>query len=181
MQAILGQLHIEVLPLPSDAPEPEENGTTFAENAFIKAESAWRFTGLPAIADDSGICVDALGGAPGVYSARYCTGSDEARNDLLLKNMEAVPDGQRGAHYACAICCLLPQEDGTAKRVEAYGECRGTILRERHGTGGFGYDPLFYVDNFGCTFGELPADTKNTVSHRGRALQQLAEKLRALV
>lgn len=173
LRAILG----EVLPLPEDAPEPVENGTTFAENARIKAESAMRFTGLPAIADDSGICVDALDGAPGVYSARFCEGSDEDRNDYLLKRMENVPDGQRQAHYACAICCLIPQEDGEPRVIETYGECSGTILRERHGTGGFGYDPMFYVDDYHCTFGELPAEIKNQVSHRARALQALQKRL----
>ena len=172
MEDILGELGIEVAPLPADAPEPVEDGETFEENAMIKARSAARFTGLPAIADDSGLCVDALGGAPGVYSARYCAGTDEDRNTFLLKNMEGKND--RTCRFVCAIACILP--DGT--EITVRGECAGELLRESHGAGGFGYDPLFFVPQFGCTFGELPAETKNSVSHRGNALRKLKEVLK---
>ena len=175
LSTILSDAGVEVVSLPEGAPEPEENGATFAENARIKARAAFELTGLPAIADDSGLAVDALDGAPGVYSARYCPGTDKDRNAFLLQNMERVPDGERTAHFVCAICCILP--DG--QMIEVEGTCEGTILREPHGDAGFGYDPLFYVGQFGCTFGELPAEVKNTVSHRARALQKLREALGA--
>ena len=171
MTAILGTLGVEVMALPEGAPEPEENGASFEENAQIKARSAADFTGLPAIADDSGLCVDALDGAPGIYSARYCEGTDHDRNTFLLKNMESKDN--RACRFVCAIACVLP--DGEMLTVR--GECEGELLRELHGTGGFGYDPLFYVPAYGCTFGELPAQTKNEISHRGRALRALKEAL----
>ena len=145
----------------------EENGTTFEENALIKAKSAAEFTGLPALADDSGLCVDALDGAPGIYSARYCEGTDEDRNAFLLKNMQDKEN--RACRFVCAIACVLA--DGETLTVR--GECEGTLLRENHGAGGFGYDPLFYVEKYGCTFGELPAEVKNTISHRANALNKL--------
>lgn len=174
LSGILSDLGIEVVSLPNDAPEPAEDGKTFEENARIKAKSAYEFTGLPAIADDSGLEVDALGGAPGVYSARYCPGSDQDRNQFLLKNMEDVDECERQARFVCAICCILP--DG--QEINVRGECEGEILTELHGKGGFGYDPLFYVREYDCTFGELPQETKNRISHRGRALQKLAAALR---
>lgn len=174
LSRILSDLGIEVVSLPNDAPEPAEDGKTFEENARIKAKSAYEFTGLPAIADDSGLEVDALGGAPGVYSARYCPGSDQDRNQFLLKNMEDVDECERQARFVCAICCILP--DG--QEINVRGECEGEILTELHGEGGFGYDPLFYVREYDCTFGELPQETKNRISHRGRALQKLAAALR---
>ena len=158
----------------------EETGTTFAENAYLKARAVMEATGLPAVADDSGLEVDALGGAPGIYSARYGgdhEASDEFRNDLLLSNLEQVPDGQRGAHYACAICCCFP--DG--RRAEGYGECFGTILHRRHGSGGFGYDPLFWCPEEGVTFAELSAERKNEISHRAIALAAFATKLEEML
>lgn len=173
LSAILGGLGIEVVALPDDAPEPAEDGTTFEENARIKALAAHAHTGLPAIADDSGLEVDALGGAPGVYSARYCPGTDNDRNLFLLKNMEHIDECERQARFVCAICCVLP--DG--QEINVRGECEGEILTELHGTGGFGYDPLFYVREYDCTFGELSQRTKNQISHRGRALQKLANAL----
>ncbi|MBR3866238.1 MAG: RdgB/HAM1 family non-canonical purine NTP pyrophosphatase, partial [Butyricicoccus sp.] len=142
--------------------------------ARIKARAAFEYTGLPAIADDSGLAVDALGGAPGVYSARYCEGTDKDRNAFLLKNMENVPDGERSARFVCALCCVLDED----REIAVEGACEGTILREERGEGGFGYDPLFFVELFGCTFGEVPAEAKHTISHRGRALRKLEEKLR---
>lgn len=173
LSAILGGLGIEVVALPDDAPKPAEDGTTFEENARIKALAAHAHTGLPAIADDSGLEVDALGGAPGVYSARYCPGTDNDRNLFLLKNMEHIDECERQARFVCAICCVLP--DG--QEINVRGECEGEILTELHGTGGFGYDPLFYVREYDCTFGELSQQTKNQISHRGRALQKLANAL----
>lgn len=171
MEAILGGLDIEVVSLPENAPEPEETGTTFEENALIKARSAHAFTGLPAIADDSGLCVDALDGAPGIYSARYCEGTDAARNAFLLQNMQ--DKDCRACRFVCAIACMLPNGETLTVR----GECEGELLRESHGAGGFGYDPLFYVAAHGCTFAELPAETKNRISHRARALQALEAAL----
>ncbi len=174
LSAILGTLGIEVVPLPKDAPEPEENGQTFEENARIKALSASAFTGMPAIADDSGLAVDALSGAPGVYSARYCSGTDHDRNLFLLQNMEHVDECERQARFVCAICCVL----GDGQEITVRGECEGEILTELHGTEGFGYDPLFYVREYDCTFGELPAAVKNRISHRAHALEKLAAVLR---
>lgn len=170
---ILGGLGIEILPLPDDAPEPQEDGTTFEENARIKALAAHAHTGLPAIADDSGLEVDALGGAPGVYSARYCAGSDADRNRFLLENMKDVDECERQARFVCAVCCVLPG----GQEINVRGECEGEILTELHGAGGFGYDPLFYVREYDCTFGELAQETKNQISHRARALQKLAGAL----
>ena len=174
MSEILSGLGIEITALPEGAPEPEENGETFAENARIKARAAFEYTGLPAIADDSGLAVDALGGAPGVYSARYCEGTDKDRNAFLLKNMENVPDGERSARFVCALSCVLSED----REIAVEGACEGIVLREERGEGGFGYDPLFFVEQFGCTFGEVPSEEKHTISHRGRALRKLEEQLR---
>ena len=171
LSVILNGLGIEILPLPEQAPEPEENGTTFEENARIKAKSAADFTGLPAIADDSGLCVDALDGAPGIYSARYCAGTDQDRNAFLLQNMQGQEN--RTCRFVCAAACVLP--DG--ETITVRGECEGELLCESRGAGGFGYDPLFYVPSHGCTFGELPGEVKNEISHRGRALRKLRETL----
>ena len=172
LQQIIGELGMEIIPLPENAPEPEENGATFAENARIKAKSAAAFTGLPALADDSGLCVDALDGAPGIYSARYCEGSDADRNALLLRNMTGKTN--RSARFVCCIACVWP--DGTSLTVD--GACEGEIAESLSGAGGFGYDPLFYVPAYGCTFGELDGDVKNSISHRAKALQKLKESLK---
>ena len=151
-------------------PEADETGVTFAENAFIKADEACRFTGLPAIADDSGLTVDALGGEPGVYSARYApVGSRKA---TVLKKLEGVPRSERGAAFVSAVCCVFPNGD----TVTAQGVCRGHIGNEPRGEGGFGYDPIFVTEN-GKTFAELSPAEKDAVSHRGRALRAFAEKL----
>lgn len=171
--AILGTLGISFEPLPGGAPEPEETGPTFEENALIKARAACALTGKPAIADDSGLAVDALGGAPGIYSARYCEGSDLDRNAFLLRSMEGIPDGRRQARFVSAVACAFPNGDALTVR----GECGGEILREAHGAGGFGYDPLFWYPPAGCTFAELPAEEKNRVSHRARALQKMKQAL----
>lgn len=152
----------------------EENGTTFEENAFIKAQAGCEDSGLPCIADDSGLVVDALNGAPGVYSARYCGehGNDEANNDKLLKELENVPDDKRTARFVCAVCCVFP--DG--RKIEVTDSCEGTIFHERHGSGGFGYDVLFNCN--GQPFGEISAEEKDKVSHRGKALRRFAAELK---
>ena len=151
----------------------EENGTTFEENALIKAEYVAKVTGCAAIADDSGLEVDALGGAPGVYSARYCGrhGDDEANNDLLLENLKNVPAPRTG-RYVAAIALVRPGKEAIVRR----GTCDGEILFERRGAGGFGYDPLFVCET-GETFAEVSAETKNAISHRKRGIEAV---LRAL-
>ncbi len=156
--------------------EIEETGTTFEENSLLKARAVMEATGLPALADDSGIAVDALHGEPGVYSARY--GFDDSLDDrgrtaLLLRNMEAVPDGKRQAKYVCVITLMMP--DGRV--MQTRGEVHGEITREFIGTGGFGYDPIFYYPPYGKTFGETADEDKNKVSHRAEALKLLHEKL----
>ncbi|OUN07695.1 non-canonical purine NTP pyrophosphatase, RdgB/HAM1 family [Flavonifractor sp. An92] len=153
--------------------EVEETGTTFAENAKLKAVAVMQASGLPAVADDSGLCVDALNGAPGVYSARYGgPGLDDAgRYKLLLENMRGQLD--RRCKFVSAICCAFPNGD----IVEAYGECPGTLAYAPKGTDGFGYDPIFFVPEQKKTFAELTAEEKNAISHRGRALAQFREKL----
>ena len=139
----------------------------------MKAEALMRATGCAALAGESGLMVDALSGRPGVYSARYCPGTDEDRNRLLLENMQDVDECERQARFVCAICCVLP--DG--QEIHVRGECEGEILTSLHGKGGFGYDPLFYVREYDCTFAELPQETKNQISHRGRALKKLVNAL----
>ncbi len=155
--------------------DPEETGTTFEENALIKARAACAASGLPAMADDSGIAVDALNGGPGVFSARYCEGSDEDRVHFLLKNLENVPDGQRGGRFVSAIACVFP--DGTEFTVR--GECFGQILREMRGAGGFGYDPVFFDPKENATFAQIPQERKNEISHRARALAKMKAELEA--
>lgn len=155
----------------------EETGTTFEENSFQKAEAVMKATGMPALADDSGIAVDALNGEPGVYSARY--GFDDSLDDwgrllLLLKNTENVPDGQRQAQFVCVITMVMP--DG--KIIQTRGEVHGELLRTPAGEGGFGYDPIFYYPPFGKTLAEVSAEDKNHVSHRARALKLFYEKLK---
>ena len=151
-----------------------EDGATFEENALIKARTIAAL-GYVAVADDSGLSVDALGGEPGVYSARYAGEicDDEKNNDKLLSKLDGVPAEKRGAKFVSFIACAFP--DG--KTLTASGECPGTILFERRGTGGFGYDPLFYYEPFGKTYAEMNADEKNAISHRARAMAAFAEKL----
>lgn len=156
-----------------------EDGDSFGANAIIKA-SVPAGLGYIGIADDSGLCVDALGGGPGIYSARYSGGSDDDNNEKLLYELRDVPDGERGAHYACAIACVFPEKYGIGS-VIAEGECHGRILREYHGDGGFGYDPLFYRDEEGCTFGELSPEAKDAVSHRGVALRKFAAMIAPII
>ncbi|MGP1544047.1 MAG: RdgB/HAM1 family non-canonical purine NTP pyrophosphatase [Candidatus Fimenecus sp.] len=156
-----------------EIPDPEETGKTFEENAFIKAKSGFDATGLPTVADDSGLCVDILNGAPGVYSARYSGehGDDEKNNDLLLKNLEGFPQEKRNAHYVCSICCVLDKN----KKFTVRGEFYGRIGFERIGNGGFGYDPLFMVGD--KSVAEMTAEEKNKISHRGKALKAFFEEL----
>ncbi len=151
----------------------EEYGTTFLDNARIKAKSGCDESGLPCIADDSGLCVDALGGEPGVYSARYCGvhGNDAENNKKLLLNLKDVSDDERAARFVCAICVSFP--DG--REITAEGKCEGKIGYEYRGNNGFGYDPLFMVGD--KSFAELTAQEKDAVSHRGNALKNLEKKL----
>ena len=155
----------------------EENGTTFEENSFIKADAVMKATGLPALADDSGIAVDALNGEPGIYSARYGFDpslDDWGRLELLLKNTEQVPDGQRQAQFVCVITMVTP--DGQV--IQARGEIHGELTREPRGENGFGYDPIFFYPPLGKTTAELSAEEKNAVSHRANALKSFYEKLK---
>lgn len=159
-----------------DFPEPDENGETFMENAVIKAEAAVAETGLAAIADDSGLIVDALDGAPGVHSARYCGhhGDDAANNELLLKNLEGVPDEKRTARFASVV--VLIGRDGLVRAGEGF--CEGRIAHAPRGEHGFGYDPLFLPDDApGKTMGELTPEEKNSISHRYHSLQALAKQV----
>lgn len=177
---ILEDLDIDVVPQSAfGVTDADETGTTFVENALIKAQHAMEATGLPAIADDSGLCVDALDGRPGVYSARYAGpgASDDSNIDLLLTELDGVPDEQRGAAFHCVACFVAP---GTDKPIIAEGEWRGRILHARRGAGGFGYDPLFYVPELDKSSAELSPQQKNARSHRGQAIAELGRKLHAL-
>lgn len=176
MQRILSPLGINVVTaktLGIELPEVEEKGTTFEENAEIKAVSACNITNMPAVADDSGLCVDYLDGAPGIFSARFSGehGNDEKNNDLLLEKLDGVPAEKRTAYYVCAICCVFP--DG--RKIVVRGECHGTIGFERDGNGGFGYDPLFVIN--GKSFGNYTPEEKDKISHRGIALRKLKNEL----
>lgn len=152
----------------------EETGTTFEENARLKAREAFKRTGFPCIADDSGLSVDALNGEPGVYSARYSgeTATDESNIEKLLLNLKNVPDKKRTAHFHCVICCVL--DEGT--EIIASGSCDGYIAHQKIGSGGFGYDPIFLTEN-GISYGELSAEEKDKISHRGNAIRKLKEEL----
>ena len=174
LQTILGQMGLEVV-LQSDIGihvDVEETGTTFAENAMLKAKAVMEASGMAAIADDSGLVVDALNGEHGVYSARYGgRPTDLDRTMLLLEKMKDIPEEQRTGRFVSAIACALP--DG--REVTAQGVCEGNILFELRGTGGFGYDPVFYVPVLGKTFAEAGAEEKNAISHRGNALREFCK------
>lgn len=177
LQSILADLGVEIV-LQSDIGldlEPEENGTTFAENSLIKAKAVMEASGLPAIADDSGLCVDALNGAPGVYSARYGGPglTDAEKNTLLLRAMNG--QSPRTCHFTCAITCCFPGGDV----LTAEGRCEGTLAFASMGTDGFGYDPIFFIPALKKTFAQLSAEEKNALSHRGNALREFAAKLEA--
>lgn len=176
LERILIPMGFEVLSqkdFSEEFPDVEENGTTFEENALTKAKAGLKNTGLISVADDSGICVDYLGGAPGIYSARYSGehGDDESNNDKLLSELEGVPLEKRTGRYVAAIACVFP--DGREFTVR--GECEGKIAFERQGTQGFGYDPLF-ISELGC-FGLLSDEQKDSISHRGKALRLFKERL----
>ncbi|MSS85264.1 RdgB/HAM1 family non-canonical purine NTP pyrophosphatase [Actinomycetaceae bacterium WB03_NA08] len=172
VRAILSPVADSIVPLSDfDAPEPVEDGITFAENALIKARSACEITGLAALADDSGITVDVLGGAPGVFSARWSGhhGDDAANRNLLLAQLSDVPDRHRQAAFVSAIALVLP--DGGETVVE--GRVEGMLTREARGSGGFGYDPIFIPTGHEQTTAEMTAEEKNALSHRGIALRKL--------
>lgn len=156
--------------------EVDETGTTFAENAYLKAEAVYKATGEATLADDSGLAVDALDGAPGIYSARFAPGghsaSDYERNVYLLSVMEGKE--QRTAKFVCSICCIMP--NGDIIRTEQY--CHGEIIREQRGTGGFGYNTVFKPDGFDCTMAEMSDEDRYAISHRGKALREFKKKLR---
>lgn len=162
-----------------DIPDVAETGTTFAENALLKARTLASATGLPAIADDSGLCVGVLGGAPGIFSARWAGrhGDDKANLELLLAQLSDIPKEHRGAHFACAAALVLP--DGTERVVE--GRLEGTLRFEPSGTGGFGYDPILEPLGESRTCAELTAGEKNAISHRGKAFRALAPAVRELL
>ena len=175
MSQILAKFQIEVV-MPADLGvdvDVEETGVTFAENAMLKAEAICAATGLPAIADDSGLCVDALNGAPGVYSARYGGEGldDPGRYRLLLNNLRGA--ATRAAHFESAIACAFPNGD----RLTAEGCCDGAIAFAPMGEGGFGYDPVFLVPDKRKTFAQMTAEEKSEISHRGRAMEKFVEKL----
>ena len=176
MQRILSPLGVEVLTAEMAGvtlTDVEETGATFEENAVLKAESGCRESGLPCIADDSGLSVDFLGGEPGVYSARYCGkhGDDEANIQKLLKKLEGVPEEKRTARFVSVVCVCFP--DG--RKLVVDGKCEGKIGFEKHGDNGFGYDPVFMVGK--KSFAELSADEKDKISHRGNALRKLVRVL----
>lgn len=175
IREILSEYGINCIPLCEAGidSDPEETGESFYENAVIKAAAAAAKTGLPVLADDSGLSVDALGGAPGVYSSRYAGehATMEQNIDKLLEEMKEVPDGRRDARFCC---CMVLLNGGEI--VSAYGECKGTIGYERRGTGGFGYNPVFCIDET-RTMAMLDENEKNQMSHRGRALRALCDKL----
>ena len=180
MQRILSPLGINVVTakmLGKQLEDVEEDGKTFEDNAKLKARAACKEMNMPAIADDSGLCVDYLDGAPGIFSARFAGehGNDEKNNDLLLEKLDGVPLEKRTAHYVCAICCTFP--DG--REIVVRGECNGVIGFERDGHEGFGYDPLFLVD--GKAFGRYTAEEKDKISHRGNALRLLSKELEKII
>ena len=179
MSRILSPMGYEVvtdLDLGIELSDVEENGETFLDNARIKAEAGCKESGLPCIADDSGLCVDALNGAPGVFSARYSGvhGDDDGNNRKLLAELSGIPTEKRTAHFACAICVSFP--DGS--EVTATGKCEGYIGYEKKGTNGFGYDPLFMVGD--RSLAQMTAEEKDAISHRGNALKELQKILPAL-
>lgn len=181
LTAILGDLGYELLPQSAfGIPEAAETGTTFVENAIIKARHAAEHSGLPALADDSGIEVDALNGAPGVYSARFAGthASDTDNNTLLVEKMKSVPETARSARYRAVIVLLRHAEDPSPLICE--GSWEGQIQLEPAGDGGFGYDPYFYLPELGCTSAQLSAEDKNRRSHRGQALNELKQRLDAI-
>ncbi len=154
---------------------PEETGATFSENARLKARAVCEQTGRICLADDSGICVDSLGGAPGIHSNRFIgeNTTPEERNEALLRLLGNTPDDERSARFACAACIAFP--DG--ETLEAFETCEGVLTRRPCGGGGFGYDPIFFIPSLGKTLAEVPQDVKNSMSHRGKAMRAVIQKL----
>ncbi|WP_462164489.1 XTP/dITP diphosphatase [Pseudoalteromonas xiamenensis] len=179
LASMLDAFNIEVLPQSTfDVPEVAETGTTFVENAIIKARHAAKITGLPAVADDSGLEVDALSGAPGVYSARFA-GDDASDADNIAKLLQELGDNpSRSARFWCVLVFMKHADDPTPVICQASWE--GEISHTPNGHGGFGYDPVFYVPSLDCTAADLSKVQKNAISHRGQALKQLAEKLKVM-
>ena len=172
---------IEIMPQSMfNVPDADETGTTFVENAIIKARNCAAHTGEAAMADDSGLGVDALGGAPGVHSARYSGehSNDEKNTALLLRNMEDVPDGKRTARYWCVMVYMRSASDPTPIICQASWE--GIIIREKRGTNGFGYDPVFLIPELGKTAAEVSLEVKNSMSHRAKAIKMMTERLREM-
>jgi XTP/dITP diphosphohydrolase len=173
--ALLDGLDVELL-LPDDlglTGDIEEMGDTYVENALIKARTLASASGLPTLADDSGLEVDALEGAPGVRSARYHLGTDEVRYRALLTALDGVPEAQRGARFRCIAALVIPGEANAARELITEGVCEGVIGFAPGGEGGFGYDPVFYLPDRGCTMAQLPTEEKNHISHRARAAQAM--------
>ena len=180
IERLLAESRIHIRPQGEyGVPEAEETGLTFVENAILKARNAARHSGLPAIADDSGLEIDALRGAPGIYSARYAGpgATDEANLRKLLADLAEVPEAERTARFQCVLVYLRHAEDPTP--LICQGTWEGRILFEPRGSNGFGYDPIFLVPSHGCSSAELDPDTKNRLSHRGQALRRLQEQLLA--
>ena len=179
LKAVLASFDLDIVPQSAfDVPEAEETGLTFVENALLKARNAALHAGLPALADDSGLAVDALGGAPGIYSARYAGpgAGDRANIDKLLAELDGVPPERRTARFVCALVLLHHPADPTP--LICQGSWEGVILTEPRGNGGFGYDPIFFVPAENRTAAELEPAVKNRLSHRGQALTQLARWLK---
>lgn len=180
IQRLFASIPVDFVPVSSfpNAPDVEENGSTFAENALIKARSIRDFTHTWALADDSGLEVDALQGAPGVFSARFAGthGDDLANNHLLLQKLHNTPAAERTAHFSCAIALVSPDH----REWTSLGNCYGQILTQPRGSQGFGYDPLFLPDGFTQTFAELPTESKCSFSHRAKAAEQMLAILKSL-
>ena len=180
---ILADSGVDVTVDAYDGPEPIESGTTFAENALIKARAAAEHTGLPALADDSGICVDVMAGMPGIFSSRWSgEGATDVRNvDLLLAQTADIPDAHRGAQFRCVIAVVIPAIGGDAAReFTVEGVWPGRLAREARGAGGFGYDPVFVPEGEDRSAAEMASHEKNATSHRARAIRELASALRRL-
>ena len=177
---LLADRNLEVVPQSEfNIPDADETGLSFVENAILKARHAAKLSGLPAIADDSGLEVDALNGAPGIYSARYAgsDATDAANNEKMLAELADTPDEDRTARFQCLMVFMRHAEDPTP--LICQGTWEGRILRQPQGENGFGYDPLFFVPEKNCSSAELPAEVKNAMSHRGKALQALLQKMPA--
>ena len=179
LQALIANASFDIIAQSQfNIPDADETGLTFIENALLKARHTAKLTGLPAIADDSGLAVDALGGQPGIYSARYAGehGNDKSNNQKLLKALQNIPKEKRTAYFYCALVFMRHENDPTP--IICLGKWDGLILNEEQGDGGFGYDPLFYVPELGCTAAQLTKEQKSQISHRGQALKQLIAKIK---